>query len=216
MNKLRLGIILGLAIMLFLPCNAVFADDGDGITVDINIEGDEPVVNVDAGGNNPTIYINGQDIQQPTAYLIENDYDDTSIVNGLSNLKSMLENTEANMITTSEGLIGVIQVLDEHTTNLRDMLDYISRTSQDSVNRDNELVEMGKNQDSRIMDMAEVLTASTFSIEENADKIKELESMIVKLDSEYHNKLMWICLGFGISTFALLVAVCYLKIRKNK
>lgn len=202
--KRMIAVSVCLASMVLLPCSAASADDG-GITVDINVVGDSPTVNVDADGNNPSVYINGQDIQKPTAYYYayENNYDDRAIVEGLQTLKVMLESTEMNLITTSEGLVAVIQVLDEHTSNLRDILDYSKELESKSVSRDNELADMGREQDARTTTLAGTLDVALRDITDNSIRIANLETRIAdqenKLAELYSNlQRTYMFLGAGV------------------
>lgn len=178
--KKTASIILTLLLLLavLLPCEVALADDN--LEVDITVVGDDPTVNVDADGDNPAIYINGQDIQKPTmrVYTYENRYDDTALKKALEDLRFMLDSTEANLVTTSEGLISVIQVLDVHTTNMRDMLDYTKEAESASVDRDNELVDIGKEQDSRIQEVVHVVNTAVEDIDDSADRIAALEELM--------------------------------------
>jgi hypothetical protein len=184
MKIIRLAIILSLVLTLLLPCRSAFADDG--LAVDIDIEGDSPVVNVEADGNNPSVYINGQDIQQPTvySYVYENDYDDTALVAELQNLAAMLKNNEVNLTTTSEGLLSVIQVLDEHTSNLRTILDYTKEAESKAVDRDNNLAIRGQEQDARILKMADTINSLLDDITEHDGSISELERTVSKQEAK--------------------------------
>lgn len=221
MKKLIIGPLI-LAIMILLPCSTAFADDG--ISVDVDIYGDDPTVTVNADGNNPAVYINGQDIQKPTAYYYayENDYDDTDLVEGLQSLRSMLESSEATLITTSEGLVAVIQVLDEHTSNLREVFEYSKEVENKSVSRANEIASMGREQDSRILEMADVLNSSLDSTENNAMRIAELEKSFAEhekkfgeLESDFNRKLAILGGLLGACVLTLLV-MGYYRIKNSK
>jgi hypothetical protein len=203
MKRIRLAIIICLVLTLLLPCRTAFADDG--LAVDIDIEGDSPVVSVEADGDNPSVYINGQDIQQPTvySYVYENDYDDTALIAELQSLAAMLKNNEVDLLTTSESLLSVIQVLDEHTSNLRTILEYTKEAENEAVDRDNELVMRGQEQDARILEMADTINSLLDDITDHDGSISELEEKVSKQGAKIGE------LESSLSTFRTIAVVVF-------
>lgn len=225
MNRLikLLTIVTLVVTVLILPGSPVFAEDG--ITVDIDIEGDSPVVNVEADGDNATVFINGQDIEQPTVYshyyAYENNYNDTFLVNSIYDLQVLLSDTETNLITTSEGLVNVIQVIGEHTTNLQELLEYAKTIENGSVDRDNELAGIGREQDDRIQSLAisidsliDMVNNNSADIERISDDIKRLDKETDELKLGLNTALLAIVIVFSVYLVALLCIVFYFRTRR--
>lgn len=205
MKKLTIAIVLGIVMILAFG-SATLADDP--ITVDIVVLGEDPTVTVLADGSGAIVYINGVDIQQPVvySYSTENPYDDTV-------LKSSLELMSDAIDITSDGLSKVILVIQEHTSNITGLLNQIYHNNEASVDRDNELVVRGQNQDAvialldgRLVDLRDLIEANKQGTDENllamaldyrsayltanAD-IAELRSELQDVRSESNTKIVW-------------------------
>ena len=228
MKKLAIAVVIGImAVCLF--GTTVLASDP--ITVDVVVLGDDPTVTVEADGEGATVYINGQDIQQPTVkkYRIENPYDDATLKEAIDNLEVLLEGTgmnlevtSTNLEVTSDGLAKVILVIGEHTNNLRELLGIVNQDAENSLARDNELAVSGENQDLIIQqltkeylqlnvlfnDYKEDVAESFVSIEDDYQSAlveldTKMDARVEELHKDYDTKLAW---TWGcVSVFGLLL-----------
>jgi len=225
MKKLAIAVVIGLlAVCLF--GTTVLADDP--ITVNVVVLGDDPTVTVEADGEGATIYINGQDIQQPTVYKyrIENSYNDAMLKEDISELEMLLEEAGMNLTVTSDGLAKVILVIGEHTSNLRELLGMVTQNEEDSVSRDNELATREENQELSIFQLAESylelensfndykVSASESLSDIEADNQVAISALSTKLDAQidvveelqasYNAKLAWTWGSVGVFGLLLL------------
>ena len=184
MKKLIVAIIVILTLVL-VPSTVVFADDP--IEVDITVLGNEPVVTLEADGDNATVYINGQDLAKPTVvrktkkYYIENPYNDEVLTENLS--------------IVGDGLTNVILAVEEHNDNLQVLLDVVSQ----SVLTNEEQSKLIKQLANSGMNLETILTEHVLFTDESLQSIKrgyqdanaKQDAKIDKLQSTYNNKLYW-------------------------
>ena len=185
MKKLAIAVVIGIMAVCLLGTTVLASDP---ITVDVVVLGDDPTVTVEADGDGATIYINGQDIQEPTVkkYRIENPYDDAMLIEDISNLEALLEEAGMNLTVTSDGLAKVILVIGEHTSNLRELLGIVTQNEEDSVSRDNELAIRGDNQDLLIFEMGSEILVLRDSLEDY--KVSTSESLS-DMEADYQSAL---------------------------
>ena len=229
MKKLAIAVVIGImAVCLF--GTTVLASDP--ITVDVVVKGDDPTVTVVADGTGATIYINGQDIQEPTVkkYRIENPYDDAVLKEDINNLGAMLEEAGMDLAVTSDGLAKVILIIGEHTNNLRELLGIVIQNEENSVSRDNELVTRGEAQDFAVLQLDSEVTRLENSLVDykafvsdsfrdvEADyqtslagmetdyqaAIANLDARVDELSSGFNAKLVWTWCSAGIYGLLLL------------
>jgi len=216
MKKLAIAVVIGImAVCLF--GTTVLASDP--IIVDVVVLGDDPTVTVEADGEGATIYINGQDIQQPTVkkYTIENPYNDATLKEAISNLETLLEGTGMNLEVTSDGLAKVILVIGEHASNLRELLGITNQNEEDSVSRDNELLSRVENQNSQILQLVEEGMRLELSLDDYkifvSESLRDMEAdyqialteldtrlnaQVDKLRTDYNTKLAWTWGSLGV------------------
>jgi len=234
MKRIAIALVISLVAVFLLGTTVLAADPPDPeepIVVDIVILGDDPTVTVEADGDNATIYINGQDIQEPTvkveSYRIENPYNDAKLKVAISDLTGLLESTGLDVSVISNGLAKVILVIGEHTDNLRELLGIVTQTAEDSITRDNELVAQGEDQDEVMLRLGaefDTLGVSLSDLEEEyrvleeehrvsvADTAIKIEELRGELRSDYTTKLAvtWGVLG---AAFLLLLFWMVWRIR---
>ena len=234
MKRIAIALVISLVAVFLLGTTVLAADPPDPeepIVVDIVILGDDPTVTVEADGDNATIYINGQDFQEPTvkveSYRIENPYNDAKLKVAISDLTGLLESTGLDVSVISNGLAKVILVIGEHTDNLRELLGIVTQTAEDSITRDNELVAQGEDQDEVMLRLGaefDTLGVSLSDLEEEyrvleeehrvsvADTAIKIEELRGELRSDYTTKLAvtWGVLG---AAFLLLLFWMVWRIR---
>jgi len=218
MKKLAIAVVIGIMAVCLLGTTVLASDP---ISVDVVVLGDDPTVTVEADGEGATIYINGQDIQQPTVYeyRIENSYNDAMLKEDISELEMLLEEAGMNLTVTSDGLAKVILVIGEHTSNLRELLGMVTQNEEDSVSRDNELVTRGENQELSIFQLAEsylelensfndykVSASESLSNMEEAYQIAlaNVDTRVDELSSGFNEKLVWTWGSVGVFGLLLL------------
>ncbi len=226
MKKLAIAVVTGLVAVCLLGTTVLASDP---IIVDVVVLGDDPTVTVEADGEGATIYINGQDIQQPTVYKyrIENSYDDATLKEAISGLDVLLAEAGMNLAVTSDGLAKVILVIGEHTSNLRELLGTVGQNEVDSVSRDNELITIGKAQDLVILQQENSLddyklwVSETFTNMEVdhqvalanmeadyqaaiSDLSSNMDTRVDELSSDFNTKLVWTWASVGVFGLLLL------------
>lgn len=206
MKRLVAAVVVGIMAVCLFGTTAL-ADDP--INVDIVVVGDGPVVTVNADGDDPSVFINGQDIQEPT--VIKKNYGaSTRLKNEVKTLGVLLGETSANLAVTSDGLVNALLAIGEHTSNLRELLGLTNQNAENFTNKDKELTAMQENQDSAILQLDNDLTELRGSLEEyvlsaseavnslTADYQTKLAELNAKVDAneaqlhrEYNTKLFW-------------------------
>jgi len=211
MKRLTIAIVISLMAVCLLGTSVLAAEPpppGDSIVVDIVVQGDDPTVTVEADGDGATIYINGQDLAEPTVkvkkYRIENPYNDTELKAAVSDLIGLLESTDLSVTLVSDGLAKVILVIGEHTLNLQEVLGLVTQNEGASVTRDNDLVALGESQEELILLLGNRLDALQLSFNtlegEYLDTVADTDVEIEELRSDYTTKLIvtWGVLGAAI------------------
>ena len=204
-----LSMVLAIVALSMVTGN-VYADDPPPLDVDIAIVGDDADVEVDIYGDNPDVYINGQDIQEPTVYaytaIIANLYDDSALWDALGNIyegangqQDALGGIEANLGLLSEGLGKAILALESHNSS-------ISKLAKEL-----EGLEIRTNTSLALLDTID---------KELASDIKDLEARLLEeiplLEESLNNYIKWVIVGVGIAFVGLLawLAIIMVKIRK--
>jgi hypothetical protein len=140
MKYLSIGLVVILMVAILLFAAPVYADDGEdpGINADIVVAGDNPDVGVDILGDNADVWINGKSLSdiigsftslytvQGGSVGVNGGWVQQKISEALAPLQSWAESQTAGLDLTMEGLAKVIQMLQEHSsqiTNLAESLD---------------------------------------------------------------------------------------------
>jgi len=203
MKKLAIAVVIGIMAVCLLGTTVLANDpedsDPENLDVKVVVIGTNPTVTVEADGNGATVYINGQDIQQPTVYRFENTYNDATLKEAISDLDALLAEAGMNLTVTSDGLAKVILVIGEHTSNLRELLGIVNQNEEDSIGRDNELVIRGESQDLAILQLGSEVIALRDSLSDmEADYQVALSALSANMDarvdelsSDFNEKLVW-------------------------
>jgi len=113
--------------MLFCISSVAYAADppDPGLDVDIVVVGDNPDVGVDIYGDNAEVWINGQNLNNPTAVYnviggggFDSGWVNRRISDSLAPLESWAEFQTAGLDLTMDGLAKVILLVQEHSSEI--------------------------------------------------------------------------------------------------
>ncbi len=212
MKKLLVAVVIGI-MLVGLFGTSVLADgpeDTNPVVVDIVIVGTDSTVTVEANGDDATLYINGQNLAEPTVirrtkiyeYYIDNPYNDNALKGNIHSLEALLGETGTILAVTNDGLAKIILVIGEHTGNLRELLGLATLNAEGSINRDNEL-------ESSIATHKLTTSESISDLEENyqralATALVNMDARVDELSSDFNAKLVWTWSGVGVFGLLLL------------
>ena len=124
--RIILPIFLSVGMILCIGSVAYAADPPDpGLDVDIVVVGDNPDVGVDIYGDNAEVWINGQNLNNPTAVYnviggggFDNGWVNQRISDSLAPLESWAEGQAAELNLTMDGLAKLILLVQEHSSEI--------------------------------------------------------------------------------------------------
>lgn len=185
--------------------------DGDSPEVNIGVVGDNPDVNLGIGGDNPNVFVNGQNLNNPTAiYNITNNNsgggsDGTFYLNKIKKLREDLTQTNLHLDLAAEGLAKLIMKSYGHDDSLMG----ISWTITDNTEDITELLVLLESQELKLRAGAgadyELLTQLETlqqQVSYQNEQIEYLETYVATL-----NLWLWVALGLGGAAVLGLLAM---------
>lgn len=211
-------VILVFSILLFPTAPVLAADPPDGIEIDVVVVGDNATLTVTSDGSGTLVYINGRNISDPVAYYFINPYNDAELRQAISELQTVFDSINGTVSLTTTGLAKVILVLQEHTSNLSDLLDKINQNEQESVGRDNELVNSENELHQIISDLKQKISNLEVRLTQEALKVKSLTEEQIETQTtvqQITNRMIWSGIGIGI-VFIVFIIVMSILFRRTR
>lgn len=126
MKWLRIILPIFLSVGLILCIGSVAYAADPGLDVDIDIVGDDADVGVDIYGDNAEVWINGQNLNEPTAVYniqggssgFDGSWVNQRILDSLAPFQSWAEEQNAGLDLTMDGLAKLILLVQEHSSEI--------------------------------------------------------------------------------------------------
>ena len=155
MKWLRIILPIFLIMGMLLGISSVAYADDPGLDVDIDILGDNPDVGVDIYGDNAEVWINGQNLNEPTAiYNIQGgspgvDYSwvNQRISDAIAPFQSWVEGRVAGLDLTMEGLAKVILLAQSNESILGTLVSLSDEYGNRLTDLESETAYLGKRAD---------------------------------------------------------------------
>jgi len=208
-------VILLLVGMLLGSSSVAYADDGEdgGIDVDITITGDNPDVGIGITGDNPDVWVNGQNLNEPTAvYNVSNNVSASPM--GVRRLVKdvmfpYMDDVWARLNLTAEGLAKVIILAQSNESGIVTIFEKIGNHIPTRLDA----------QDERLTALESDATYQLGQIETLEAQDEAIKAYIAAnteyLRADYNRKLTMIVIPFSVVIIGLAIGLGLLWKRRR-
>ncbi len=180
MKWLRIILPIFLSVGMILCISSVAYADEEDENITVVVVGDNPDVGVDIYGDNAEVWINGQNLNEPTAVYnvqsVSSGYDsgwvNRRISDSLAPFQSWAEGQTAGLNLTAEGLAKLILLVQEHSSEISTLAE-----SFDSQGRVASILESASDQ--RMRDLEEQQAQITAELNQLTDSHNRTLAIII-------------------------------------